>query len=333
MDLALLSLQEDEEFALAEQARETEFGVCCEMRMQYQDPLLICSECGTAVMTDDSYNVDGKVARANTKINIRSGSGTRQIYGSRMLSAEERIAEGARLMHEALPSASGELIERASRLFGDAFALGGSIKQENKKSLMAACIYYCALQMGNYYDKTELAESFKLEVRGIASGEKRIRGLTIEGKLSINLDADVLEPMSRSFCTRAGQPQLSPLVCELSRMMVERCIHPEILNRKRVIVALLFITQELNLPRPDVSALIRTKPQLLAPHVSRLRRYVVAHREQLRMSVLASVIVATVVTHPETPKSLSKKRAADHLASADAASRIAAASSDASGGV
>jgi len=74
------------------------------------------------------------------------------------------------------------------------------VKKDNRASLFGAAVYYTSKHMNEIYDKIEISKAFKLNKRGIASGDKILKKLWIYNKLQINIDKDPIPLYVQKYC-------------------------------------------------------------------------------------------------------------------------------------
>jgi hypothetical protein len=68
----------------------------------------------------------------------------------------------------------------------------GVRRSENKKSIMASCLYYACNKVGIAPTKKEFAKALELKRGGIARGNNHILDLVAQGKMSIDVNQDTL---------------------------------------------------------------------------------------------------------------------------------------------
>jgi hypothetical protein len=255
MDLALLSFDDD----IVPEASEDD--VCCGTKMVYRDPQLICSICAFVRVPDDSYCPSGKIAVVNTKINIKQGSNTRQMFGASAIGPAERAEEAYRAMVEVLPELDTNAIRKAADLFSEALVFIGLVKQDNRRSLMAACIYYIAIENGEYFDRSDLAERFQLKVKGISAGEKKLQYWAIWKRLNININLNTVPALVRTNCRRVGILEYAPLVQQIVDYMIVNFIQVSAQNKTKVVAAILYVHRAKKLPDLDLTKLCKAKIQ------------------------------------------------------------------------
>ena len=255
MDLALLAFEDD----IVPEVPE--YDVCCGTKMVYRDPHLICSLCSFIRVPDDSYCPSGKIAVVNTKINIKQGSNTRQMYGASAIGPAERAEEAFRTMTDVLPELDAKAIRRAANLFSEALGFIGLIKQDNRRSLMAACIYYTAIENGEYFDRPELAERFQLKVKGISAGEKKLQDWAIRGRLNVNINLNTIPALVRSNCRKVGILEYAPLVQQIVDYMITNFIRVSAQNKTKVVAAILYVYRLKKMPDLDLTLLCKAKVQ------------------------------------------------------------------------
>lgn len=67
-------------------------------------------------------------------------------------------------------------------------------RAQNKKAIMAACLYHACISIGFYPGNSELAAFMQLPSKGIARGLNFIRACASEGQVDIDVDADECTP-------------------------------------------------------------------------------------------------------------------------------------------
>lgn len=78
-------------------------------------------------------------------------------------------------------------------------------RSQNKKSIMAACLYHACLQLGFSRDKSEIAAFMQLPNKGIARGANFVRALVADGKMEgVDINADPCRPEITSLFARLG---------------------------------------------------------------------------------------------------------------------------------
>jgi hypothetical protein len=77
-------------------------------------------------------------------------------------------------------------------------------RSQNKKSIMASCLWLACLDVGIAPAKADIATMMQLQNRGIARGTNFLRALKADGKMDVDIDADPCRPEVVSLFAHLG---------------------------------------------------------------------------------------------------------------------------------
>jgi transcription initiation factor TFIIIB Brf1 subunit/transcription initiation factor TFIIB len=77
-------------------------------------------------------------------------------------------------------------------------------RSQNKKQIMAACLWHACLEIGFSPSKAEVAAFMQLPSRGIARGVNFVRALVADGKMDVDVDADPCRPEITTLFAHLG---------------------------------------------------------------------------------------------------------------------------------
>jgi transcription initiation factor TFIIIB Brf1 subunit/transcription initiation factor TFIIB len=136
-------------------------------------------------------------------------------------------------------------------------------RSQNKKSIMAACLWLACRDVGIAPAKPDVAVMMQLQNRGIARGTNFLRSLVADGKMDIDVDADPCRPEVVSLFAHLGleAPAFAPLreaTHELVQVALERHVGTSSVLRSKVAGAAFEVLRRCRdrqlLPRPPDQA-------------------------------------------------------------------------------
>jgi hypothetical protein len=77
-------------------------------------------------------------------------------------------------------------------------------RSENKKKIMAACLYWAAIHLGFAPSRVEIATLMQLSSKGIASGENFVRSLVSQGIMDVDVNANPCRPEITTIFAHMG---------------------------------------------------------------------------------------------------------------------------------
>ena len=77
-------------------------------------------------------------------------------------------------------------------------------RSQNKKAIMAACLYQACLEIGFSPSKAEIASFMQLPSKGIARGANFIRSLVADGKMEVDINVDPCRPEITTLFAHLG---------------------------------------------------------------------------------------------------------------------------------
>lgn len=179
----------------------------------------VCDGCGLVVEGDPTEPDDDEAPRAAPNVArlrivgagssqlqpdlYRSGPGNtaavqrKQIYEEYCAYRAMHIERGRR----AFPL---DACSRAADMYNDGVQRTCVKRSQNKKSIMAACLYRACIKIGFSPQKSEIAEFMQLQSKGIARGDNVVRSLIADGKMADDSDEDDCRPAIRTLFAQLG---------------------------------------------------------------------------------------------------------------------------------
>jgi predicted nucleic acid-binding Zn-ribbon protein len=113
-------------------------------------------------------------------------------------------------------------------------------RSQNKKAIMAACLWQACLTIDFAPSKIEIARFMQLPHKGIARGNNFIRSLVSEGQLDIDPNIDTIYPEIRTLFLQMSYigdqyKKLHDIIHDLIQLSIEKSIGINSLSRSKVI--------------------------------------------------------------------------------------------------
>lgn len=112
-------------------------------------------------------------------------------------------------------------------------------RSENKKKIMAACLYMACISLGFAPSRVEIAGLMQLSGKGIASGENFVRSLVAQGMMNIDINADQCRPEITTIFAQLGYEHkdynlLREAVYEVVQVAIDNSIGTNSVLRSKV---------------------------------------------------------------------------------------------------
>jgi transcription initiation factor TFIIIB Brf1 subunit/transcription initiation factor TFIIB len=177
-----------------------------------------CADCGLIVEGDTAEPEDGAPREMQNTARLRIvGPNSNQLQPDLYRSSSDNTAATQKkIIYEEYVKYNQFHVEAKGRAISlDAFSLAAELynsvqkhcvkRSQNKKAIMAACLWRACVQIGFVLPKTEIATFMQLAVKGIARGDNFIRALHADGKMeSLDVHADPCKPEIVTLFTHLG---------------------------------------------------------------------------------------------------------------------------------
>lgn len=188
------------------------YDVCAQcggqMRRGTNNLEYLCDECGLVVEGDTAEPEEDEAPRpAPNAARLRIvGPNSNQLQpdlyrsgsGNTAAAQKKQILEEYKVYRQLYVEAGGRAfplnaLETAAEFY-NAVQKQYVKRSQNKKSIMAACLWRACLQIGYAPSKAEVAAFMQLPNKGIARGDNFVRGLVADGKMDLEINADPSRP-------------------------------------------------------------------------------------------------------------------------------------------